>query len=356
MSYFHAAAPAAASDASAAYASAAPNEPAAPGRIGVLIVNLGTPDSPSYFAVQRYLREFLSDRRVIDTRRSIWLPLLYGVVLPFRPLRTARNYRKIWMSEGSPLAVYSKRLTTKIGALLASEYGGQVRVELAMTYGRPAIAAAIQSFAAAGVEKLLVLPLYPQYCSSTTGSVVDGTNTALKRWRTLPQVRFINDYHDDPGYISALSGHIQRHWAAVGERSHLLFSYHGIPASYVAQGDPYQRQTEATTRLTVSRLGLNDTQWSHCYQSRFGKVTWLQPYTLDKLKELTQRGVRKVTVASPSFAVDCLETLEEVAMEYRDRFLEWGGERLTLVPGLNDDGDHAAALAAIIKNKLEGWT
>ncbi len=341
MAYFHGVARAAAFDESIR----------AP-RIGVLVVNLGTPDSPSYFAVQRYLREFLGDRRVIDTARLIWLPLLYGVVLPFRPLRTARNYRRIWMSEGSPLAVYSKRLAEKIGSLLRAEFDDAVQVELAMTYGNPAIERAIQSFAEQGVNKLLVLPLYPQYCSSTTGSVVDGTNRALKRWRSLPEIRFINDYHDDPGYIEALAGQIQRHWNTLGERSHLLFSYHGIPASYVSKGDPYQRQTEETSRLVVSRLGLNENEWSHCYQSRFGRVTWLQPYTLDKLKELADRGVRKVTVASPSFAVDCLETLEEVAIEYRDRFLEWGGERLTLVPGLNDGDEHAAALAAIIKKRL----
>jgi len=345
MPYFHAVARATASEASPASS-----------RIGVLIVNLGTPDSPSYFAVQRYLREFLGDRRVIDTSRLIWLPLLYGVVLPFRPLRTARNYRKIWMKEGSPLAVYSARLAAKIGVLLRAEFGDDVRVELAMTYGNPGIARAIQSFAQAGVKKLLVLPLYPQYCSSTTGSVVDSTNDALKRWRSLPQIRFINDYHDDPGYIDALTSQIQRHWTGIGATSHLLFSYHGIPASYVANGDPYQRQTETTTRLVVNRLGLNDTQWSLCYQSRFGRVTWLQPYTLDKIKELAGRGVRRLTVASPSFAVDCLETLEEVAIEYRDRFLEWGGEQLTLVPGLNDGDAHAAALAALIKDRLQGWT
>jgi ferrochelatase len=344
MAYFHAVAAATAS-----------KDSQAAGRIGVLIVNLGTPDSPSYFAVQRYLREFLSDRRVIDTSRLIWLPLLYGVVLPFRPLRTARNYRKIWMNEGSPLAVYSTRLAAKIGALLQADLGDQVRVEVAMTYGNPAIAQAIEVFAQAGVEKLLVLPLYPQYCSSTTGSVIDGTHRALRRWRCLPEMRFINDYHDDQGYIHAVSGQILRHWTQIGERSHLLFSYHGIPASYAAKGDPYQRQTEATTRLVASRLGLNETQWSHCYQSRFGRVAWLQPYTIDRLKELADRGVRKLTVASPSFAVDCLETLEEVAIEYRDRFLEWGGERLTLVPGLNDDAEHATALAAIVKNRLKGW-
>jgi protoporphyrin/coproporphyrin ferrochelatase len=343
MPYFHAVAPATAS-----------KDSKTASQIGVLIVNLGTPDSPSYFAVQRYLREFLSDRRVIDTSRLIWLPLLYGVVLPFRPLRTARNYRKIWMREGSPLAVYSTRLVAKV-ALLLKDFNDQVRVQLAMTYGNPGIAHAIQSFAQAGVDRLLVLPLYPQYCSATTGSVVDRTNRALKRWRSLPQIRFIHDYHDDPGYIDALSGQIQRHWSGIGTTSHLLFSYHGIPASYVAKGDPYQRQTETTTRLVVTRLGLRETQWSHCYQSRFGKVTWLQPYTLDKIKELADRGVRDLTVASPSFAVDCLETLEEVAIEYRDRFLEWGGERLTLVPGLNDGADHAATLAAIIKNRLQGW-
>jgi ferrochelatase len=344
MPYFHAVAAATASQ-----------DPQAASRIGVLIVNLGTPDAPSYFAVQRYLREFLSDRRVIDTSRLIWLPLLYGAVLPFRPLRTARNYRKIWMEEGSPLAVYSTRLAAKVGSLLQAEFGDQVRAEVAMTYGKPAIARALQVFAQAGVEKLLVLPLYPQYCSATTGSVLDGTHRALKRWRCLPELRFINDYHDDAGYIDAVSGQIQRHWTQIGERSHLLFSYHGIPASYAAKGDPYQRQTETTTRLVASRLGLNETQWSHCYQSRFGRVAWLKPYTLDRLKELADRGVRKLTVASPSFAVDCLETLEEVAIEYRDRFLEWGGERLTLVPGLNDGAEHAAALAAIVKSRLSGW-
>ena len=343
MPYFHAA------------ASATASQDAAAARVGVLLVNLGTPDAPTYFAVQRYLREFLSDRRVIDNSRLIWLPLLYGAVLPLRPLRTARNYRKIWMNEGSPLAVYSKRLAAKIGSLLSATYGDGVHLELAMTYGNPSIARAAQAFAARGIDKLLVLPLYPQYCSATTGSVFDGTNRALKRWRSLPESRFINDYHDDGGFIGALSHKIRRHWDAIGERSHLLFSYHGIPAAYVAKGDPYQRQTEATTRLVVSRLGLKESEWSHCYQSRFGRVAWLQPYTLDKIKELADRGIRDLTVASPSFAVDCLETLEEVAIEYRDRFLEWGGTRLTLVAGLNDDDEHAQALAAIIKTRLTGW-
>jgi ferrochelatase len=328
---------------------------AAPERIGVLLVNLGTPDHPSYFAVQRYLREFLGDRRVINTSRLIWLPLLYGVILPFRPIPTGRKYRRIWLPEGSPLAVYSTRLTTKVGAVMQARFGDQIRVELGMTYGNPSIAHALESLCGQNVKKLLVLPLYPQYCSSTTGSVFDRTGCALQRWRWLPETRFVNDYYHDAGYIDALTSRILEHWAEVGERSHLMFSYHGIPAAYVADGDPYQAQSEATTRLVVSRLGLAPDQWSHCYQSRFGRVEWLQPYTQDMLKVLAARGVRKLTVVSPSFAVDCLETLEEVAIEYRDAFLELGGERLTLVPALNDDDRHAQVLAAIAQRQLQGW-
>jgi ferrochelatase len=325
------------------------------GRIGVLVVNLGTPDSPSYFAVQRYLREFLSDRRVIDTSRFIWLPLLYGVVLPFRPVRTMRNYRKVWMHGGSPLAVYSKRLTTKLGLLLQARFGDLVRVNLGMTYGNPSLSDTIQSLVEQDVKKLLVLPLYPQYCSSTTGSVFDRTCLALRRRDWQPETRFVNGYYDNAGYIDSLTASILKHWKDVGERSHLLFSYHGIPAVYVTDGDPYQAQAQATTQRVVSRLGLAAEEWSHCYQSRFGSVVWLQPYTEDTLRVLAKGGVRKVTVVSPSFAVDCLETLEEVAIEYRDKFLEMGGERLTLVPALNDDDAHAQALAAIAETQLQGW-
>jgi protoporphyrin/coproporphyrin ferrochelatase len=337
------------------YYRAAAHEATTPERIGVLMVNLGTPDAPSYLAVQRYLREFLGDRRVINTSRLIWLPLLYGVVLPFRPLRTVRNYRKIWMPEGSPLAVYSKRLAAKTNDVLQSRLGGDVRVALGMSYGNPSIASAIDALAGHNVKKLLVLPLYPQYCSSTTGSVFDGTSNALQRWRWLPEIRFVNDYYGDPGYIDALVASIEAHWQKVGGRSHLLLSYHGIPASYVKEGDPYQAQSEATTLAVVSRLGLTEDQWSHCYQSRFGRVVWLQPYTEDTLKALAQRGLRKLTVVSPSFAVDCLETLEEIAVEYRDKFVALGGDSLTLVPALNDDDRHAEVLASIVQRHLTGW-
>ncbi len=340
MSYYRAVAPAAAST---------------PERIGVLLVNLGTPDSPSYFAVLRYLREFLGDRRVINTSRLIWLPLLYGIILPLRPLRTVRNYRKIWMQDGSPLAVYSKRLATKVGQVLEQTAGDGLRVALGMTYGNPSITSALQALAEQNVRKLLVLPLYPQYCSSTTGSVFDRTSAALQRWRWLPETRFVNDYYDDAGYVEALAASIEAHWAKIGSRSHLVFSYHGIPAAYVEEGDPYQAHAEATTRLVVSRLGLEQADWCHCYQSRFGSVVWLQPYTEDALEMLAKRGVRQVTVVSPSFAVDCLETLEEVAIEYRDKFSDLGGERLTLVPALNDEDSHATALASIIQAHIGDW-
>jgi ferrochelatase len=326
-----------------------------PERIGVLVVNLGTPDSPSYLAVQRYLAEFLGDRRVIDTPFLLKLPLLYGVILPLRPIRTTRNYRKVWMQGGSPLLVYSQRLTDKIGTRLQANFGDKIRVELAMTYGNPSIPHVIKRLAEQNVKRLMVLPLYPQYCSSTTGSVFDRTSQTLQRWRWLPEVRFINDYYADPGYIDALTQKIRNFWATEGERSHLLLSYHGIPALYVAEGDPYQAQAETTTRLVVERLGLAPDEYSHCYQSRFGPVIWLQPYTEDTLKELAKRGVRKLTVISPAFAVDCLETLEEVAMEYREQFMALGGEKFGLIPCLNDDDQHADALAGVVSNQLKGW-
>jgi ferrochelatase len=337
------------------YRTAVSPSAAAPARLGVLLVNLGTPDTPSYFDVQRYLKQFLSDRRVIDTPRAIWLPLLYGVVLPFRPFKTAANYRKIWMPEGSPLAVYSKRLADKIAGSLAAEFPDQARVALAMTYGNPSIDAALGEFAEHNVQRLLVLPMYPHYCGSTTGSVFDAVSRTLGRVRWLPETRFINDYHDHPGYIEALASRIEAEWRRAGERSHLVLSYHGIPASYVQRGDPYKDQAEATTRLLVQRLGLAEGEWSHCYQSRFGRVEWLKPYAVDTIEMLAARGVRNLTVASPAFAVDCLETLEEIAVEYRDLFKRKGGERLTLVPGLNDGDDHVAALCAVIKAHLGGW-
>jgi ferrochelatase len=340
MSYFRAVAQAAASE---------------PERIGVLVVNLGTPDSPSYLAVRRYLKEFLGDRRVIDTTPFFWLPLLYGVILPFRPIRTTRNYRKVWMRGGSPLLVYSQRLADKIGVVLQRSLGDNVRVELGMTYGNPGMLAAIRRLAAQNCRRLLVLPLYPQYCSSTTGSVYDQLGRVMRRWRWLPALRVVNEYYRDPDYIEAWARRIERLWEERGERSHLLLAYHGIPEIYVKEGDPYEAQSLETTRLITTRLGLAAGEYSHCYQSRFGSVVWLQPYTEDALKDLIRRGIRRLTAISPSFAVDCLETIEEVAIEYRDQYLELGGESFDLLPCLNDDDAHAELLAGVIGRNLAGW-
>jgi ferrochelatase len=322
-------------------------------RIGVLLVNLGTPDAPSYLAVQRYLREFLSDRRVIDTSRLLWLPLLYGVILPLRPLRTARKYRKIWMPGGSPLALYSRRLTDKISVALRTSLGEGVRVELGMSYGNPTLAAAIKRLEEQEIRRLVVLPLYPQYCGATTGSVSDRIAQVLKRSRWAPALCMVNDYHRDPAYIAAWTERIAKSWEERGERSHLVLAYHGIPLRYVNEGDPYHAQAQATSALIAGQLGLQAGEFSHCYQSRFGRLEWLQPYLDDTLKALLARGIRKLTVASPSFAVDCLETLEELGIGYREQYLSQGGERFDLLACLNDDDQHAALLSGLIRTRLE---
>jgi protoporphyrin/coproporphyrin ferrochelatase len=327
----------------------------APERIGVLVVNLGTPDALSYWSIRRYLRQFLSDRRVIDSPRLTWLPILETVVLGLRPFRNIAAYRRVWMPEGSPLAVLSKRLTAKIDGQLKTALGDRVRVELAMTYGEPAISDAVQRLAEQNVRRLLVLPLYPQYCSSTTGSVFDAVTRVLQRWRWLPELRFVNHYFDQPTYSAAIAASVSDYWQRNAHRSHLLFSFHGVPQSYVSDGDPYFNQSQATVASVVQILGLSPVDWSLSFQSRFGPVEWLKPYTIDKLRELAARGIRRLTVVSPSFAVDCLETLEEIGVEYRHNFVELGGEKLDLVPALNDSDRHAALLAEIARQHMAGW-
>ena len=323
-------------------------------RVGILVVNLGTPSHPSYLAVWKYLREFLGDRRVIDAPRILWLPVLYGFILTLRSLRTVRNYRKVWMTQGSPLAVLSAALTRKLAARTQALFGDSVRVELAMTYGDPSIDSIVAKMIGMNVKRLLVLPLFPQYCSSTTGAVFDRVCAALKRWRWIPEMRFVNDYFSSDAYIGAIAESIRTHWRQAGAQSHLLLSFHGIPQVYVAQGDPYKDQCEATATRVMQHLKLADPDFTLAYQSRFGPVLWLQPYTEDSLKALAARGVREVTVASPSFAVDCLETLEEIAVENRERFAKLGGN-LSMVPALNDSEAHVDALLDVIRTHLKGW-
>lgn len=323
-------------------------------RVGVLLVNLGTPAAPDYGPVRRYLSQFLRDRRVIELCPYAWWPVLFGPVLTFRPRKSAAAYRKIWLDEGSPLLVYSGRLTAKLAARVAAQ-GHGVQVALAMTYGEPSVQRVLGELFAAGVTHLLVLPMYPQYSGTTTGAVFDAVARVLQRRRRVPALRFVADYHDDDGYVGALAGSIERSWQEAGRRSHLLLSYHGIPVKYVAKGDPYRLQCLRMSERIAARLGLSMADWSLSFQSRFGPVEWLQPYTDQALSELLARGVKEVTVASPSFSVDCLETLEETGIGYRKAFMDGGGTAFTLVPALNDDDAHAAALAAIVERELAGW-
>ena len=314
-------------------------------RCGVLLVNLGTPAAPRYGAIRRYLAAFLSDRRVVEASPVFWYPLLHGLILTLRPLRTASKYRNIWLPEGSPLLVHSRRLAAALQAALGDP--AATRVELAMTYSEPSLGGAVERLQAAGVRRLVVLPLYPQYSGSTTGAVFDALTRELARWRRVPQLSFIADYHDEPGYIEALAASVRASWAAHG-RSHLLLSNHGIPVKYVTQGDPYRAQVEATTQRLVATLGLAAGEYTLSFQSRFGPAAWLEPYTDDRLVALARAGTRAVTVVTPSFAVDCLETLEEIAIESRARFLAAGGTSFHYVPALNDSAGHVAALAALL--------
>jgi protoporphyrin/coproporphyrin ferrochelatase len=312
---------------------------------GVLLVNLGTPSAPTYGAIRRYLGAFLGDRRVVEACPAYWYPILHGPVLTFRPLKTAKLYRAIWTRDGSPLLVFSQRLAASLQARLGDP--ARVRVDLAMTYGEPPVRAAIERLQAARIQRLVVLPLYPQYSGSTTGAVFDVVARALMRYRYVPELHFVADYHAQPAYIAALAARVRASWAAEG-RSHLVFSNHGIPVKYVAAGDPYRAQVERTTALVVAELGLGPDDYSSSFQSRFGPTEWLTPYTDDRLRQLAAGGVRAVTVVTPSFAVDCLETLEEVGVTSRRRFLAAGGERFTLVPALNDSPEHVEALAAVL--------
>ena len=310
----------------------------------VVLVNLGTPEAPTATAVRRYLTEFLSDRRVVSLPPWLWQPLLRGVILPRRAKPVAHKYASIWMAEGSPLAVHTRRLAAATGRELPG-----LRVVEAMRYGEPALASMLQRLRADGVRRALVLPLYPQYSTSTTASIAD----VLARNTALP-TRMVEEYHRDPGWVAAIAQSIRDHRDANGAGEHLLFSFHGLPQRLVDAGDPYQRQCEAGARTIAAELGLDDGQWSLSYQSRFGAERWLAPATDASLDALAGRGVRRVDVIAPGFAVDCLETLEEVAMMLAERFAARGGE-LRYIPCLNDAPAHARALAVIARRALDEW-
>lgn len=323
--------------------------------IGILLVNLGTPDAPETGAVRRYLREFLSDPRVVEIPRLLWWPILNGPILLTRPARSARAYARVWMPEGSPLLVYSQRQRDGLAALMQERFHGQIRVELAMRYGHPAVANGLAALRDQGCDRILLAPLYPQYAAATTASTFDAVAAVLRGQREIPELRMIRDWHDHPAYIAALAGRVRSYWQAHGQPDRLLLSFHGLPERCIALGDPYRRQCERTTGLLVAELGLPPEAWVQTFQSRFGPAKWLGPYTDQTLQSLAKAGVGRVDCFCPGFAADCLETLEEIAMEGKQRFLHAGGKAMHYIPALNDDPAWVEALASILIPHLEGW-
>jgi ferrochelatase len=314
----------------------------------VLLVNLGTPDEPTPAAVRRYLREFLSDPRVVEIPRALWLPILHLVILPFRPAKTARKYAAIWMNDGSPLRVYTARQAQLLRGYLGERYKAQVPVAFAMRYGKPTLAQAMAELAGRGCDAVLVLPLYPQYAGSTTGSVQD----ALRQVKGAPVARVVRDFHDHPAYAKAVARNVNDYWMKHGRPDKLLMSFHGIPKAVADRGDPYPKQCLRSAELIATELGWNDARTVVTFQSRFGKAEWLQPYTEPTLRELGAAKTRRVDVICPGFAADCLETLEEVSMEGKAAFVASGGGEFHYIPTTNDTPAFMAALAAITQENL----
>lgn len=323
---------------------------APPPRTALLLVNLGTPDAPTAGAVRRYLGEFLHDYRVVEMSRWLWCPILHGIILPLRSGRLARKYARIWTDQGSPLLALSRELAEAVQVQLP-----EFEVRLAMRYGNPAIADVLRDLQARGLQRLLVLPLYPQYSASTVAAVHDAVSAELASWRRLPELRLVNDYHHDETWLDALAASVQTHWDLRGRGERLLMSFHGLPQRFDAAGDPYARQCAASARALAQRLGLADEQWLLTYQSRFGREPWLQPYTDQTLLALAQAGVRTVDMLCPGFAVDCLETLDENAVDNAARFRAAGGEELRYIPALNATPGHVAALARLARRHAQGW-
>ena len=322
-----------------------------PSATGVLVVNLGTPDAPTAPAVRRFLAEFLSDRRVVDLPALPWQIVLRAFVLPFRPAKSARAYRAIWTPAGSPLLTGTEALTRALERRLAELEPDPPAVAMGMTYGNPPIDRALDALQARGVRRLVVLPLYPQYSRTTTAAAMDRVDAALARWPVPPEVALVEDYHAEPGYVAAVAASIA---AARTPWEHLFFSFHGIPRRYAQAGDPYGAQCRRTAELVAARLALEPSRWSVAFQSRVGRARWLEPYTEERLRALAQAGVRRIAVACPGFAVDCLETLEEIAIRGADAFVAAGGMDFEYVPALNDDPAQVDCLARLVAGRLAG--
>lgn len=326
-----------------------------PPSAGVLITNLGTPEAATAPALRRFLGEFLADPRVVEMSRWLWRPVLHGIILRTRPRRSAELYRQVWTPEGSPLLVISKRQAGALSAEFKRRFSGPVHVALGMRYGLPSLKNALESLRRANVQRLLVLPLYPQYSATTTASTFDAIAATLKTWRWLPELRLVTQYHHEPGYIEALAQSIRAYWLAHGQPDRLLFSFHGIPQAYFLAGDPYHCQCQVTARLVAEALPLRKDQWRVTFQSRLGPKQWLKPYTDVQLTEWAKAGVPRVDLVCPGFAADCLETLEENAIRNRELFIQAGGKALNYIPALNDRPDHIAALADLATRHMHGW-
>lgn len=328
------------------------SRPCAQSAIGIMLVNLGTPGAPTAAAVRPYLRQFLSDPRVVEIPRALWWPILNSIVLTVRPKKSAEKYASIWSDEGSPLQVH----TAKQAKLLASRLGDAgVTVDWAMRYGSPSIRQVLDRLKARGCARILVVPLYPQYAASTTASAIDEVAACLTHWRNIPEIRFVRDFHDHPGYIAALAQSVRDHWARHGQANKLVMSFHGVPRRSVELGDPYRDECGKTAQLLAEKLRLPPERWQLTFQSRFGTTEWLKPYTQPTLEALAREGVDRIDVMCPGFPGDCLETLEEIAMECRSAFLRAGGKSFHYIPCLNERADWLDALAAIVRGHILDW-
>jgi ferrochelatase len=324
-------------------------------RVGVLLTNLGTPEAATPRALRPYLKQFLSDPRVVEVPRLLWWLILNGIILNVRPARSAKAYETVWTSDGSPLLLHTREQAAGVGERLQRRFGERVVVDFAMRYGEPSISSRLQSLLDRGVRQLLVMPLYPQYSGPTGGSTFDALADDFSRRRWLPDLQFVASYHDHPQYIAAVADSIRRHREQHGSAERLVFSYHGEPRRYLDEGDPYHCHCQKTTRLVAEALGLGPDDYLTSFQSRFGREEWLKPYTDETLRELARSGVRSVQVVCPGFSADCLETIEEIGVENRDYFLEEGGERYEYIPCLNEDEAHLDFISDFVSQRLFPW-